>query len=76
MRCVLLVSWALRLALAICLIRKSWHVSISNPGEAVKNAKSGQVRYRADKAGIIHCVIGKVSFDDEALKLNLTSIVS
>ncbi|MGY0330452.1 50S ribosomal protein L1 [Xylella fastidiosa subsp. multiplex] len=46
-----------------------------NPGEAVKNAKSGQVRYRADKAGIIHCVIGKVSFDDEALKLNLQALL-
>lgn len=46
-----------------------------NPGEAVKNAKSGQVRYRADKAGIIHCVIGKVNFDDEALKLNLQALL-
>lgn len=40
-----------------------------NPGEAVKNAKSGQVRYRTDKAGIIHCTIGKASFDDEALEV-------
>ncbi|HHW4680219.1 MAG TPA: 50S ribosomal protein L1 [Xylella taiwanensis] len=46
-----------------------------NPGEAVKNAKSGQVRYRADKAGIIHCVIGKVNFDDEALKSNLQALL-
>ena len=30
-----------------------------NPAEAVKNAKGGQVRYRTDKAGIIHCTIGK-----------------
>jgi large subunit ribosomal protein L1 len=46
-----------------------------NPGEAVKNAKSGQVRYRTDKAGIIHCTIGKASFDDEALKNNLQALL-
>src|SRR4029450_4743250 len=34
-----------------------------NPAEAVKNAKGGQVRYRTDKAGIIHCTIGKGSVD-------------
>ncbi|MCK5829776.1 MAG: 50S ribosomal protein L1 [Methylococcales bacterium] len=38
---------------------------------AVKNAKSGQVRYRTDKGGIIHCSIGKVSFDESSLKQNL-----
>ena len=32
-----------------------------NPAEAVKNAKGGQVRYRTDKAGIIHCTIGKAT---------------
>jgi hypothetical protein len=32
-------------------------------GNAVKNAKSGQVRYRVDKAGIVHCTIGKASFE-------------
>ncbi|MCD7098126.1 50S ribosomal protein L1 [Stenotrophomonas sp. MMGLT7] len=46
-----------------------------NPGEAVKNAKSGQVRYRTDKAGIIHCTIGKASFEDEALKTNLQALL-
>ena len=46
-----------------------------NPAEAVKNAKSGQVRYRTDKAGIIHCTIGKASFDDEALKSNLQALL-
>jgi len=46
-----------------------------NPGEAVKNAKSGQVRYRTDKAGIIHCTIGKASFDDESLKNNLHALL-
>ena len=35
---------------------------------AVRNAKAGQVRFRADKAGVIHCTIGKASFDAEALQ--------
>ncbi|MDY0049681.1 MAG: 50S ribosomal protein L1 [Halothiobacillaceae bacterium] len=43
---------------------------------AVKNAKAGQVRYRTDKAGIIHCTIGKVSFDPEALLENLNALLS
>jgi large subunit ribosomal protein L1 len=47
-----------------------------NPAEAVKNAKAGQVRYRTDKAGIIHCTIGKASFDDEALKGNLQALLA
>jgi len=43
--------------------------------EAVKNAKAGQVRYRTDKAGIIHCSIGKASFDVAALRENLEAIL-
>ena len=43
---------------------------------AVKNAKGGQVRYRADKGGIVHCVLGKASFDAKALKENLETIIS
>ena len=46
-----------------------------NPGEAVKNAKGGQVRYRTDKAGIIHCTIGKADFDDGSLKGNLEALL-
>ncbi|MGY0559089.1 50S ribosomal protein L1 [Lysobacter sp. A286] len=46
-----------------------------NPGEAVKNAKGGQVRYRTDKAGIIHCTIGKADFDDASLKGNLEALL-
>ncbi len=46
-----------------------------NPGEAVKNAKGGQVRYRTDKAGIIHCTIGKADFDDARLKDNLQALL-
>lgn len=43
---------------------------------AVKNAKSGQVRYRTDKSGIIHCSIGKVSFDENSIKQNLEFLVA
>ncbi|MCF6250754.1 MAG: 50S ribosomal protein L1 [Methylococcaceae bacterium] len=43
---------------------------------AVKNAKSGQVRYRTDKGGIIHCSIGKVSFDEAAIKQNLEFLIA
>jgi large subunit ribosomal protein L1 len=43
---------------------------------AVRNAKAGQVRYRADKAGTVHAVIGNVSFEVEALKQNLAALVS
>src|SRR5688500_14185609 len=46
-----------------------------NPGEAVKNAKGGQVRYRTDKAGIIHCTIGKADFDADKLKDNLHALL-
>lgn len=42
---------------------------------AVKNAKSGQVRYRTDKAGIIHCTIGKADFEADALKNNLQALL-
>jgi large subunit ribosomal protein L1 len=43
---------------------------------AVKNAKAGQVRYRTDKGGIIHCTIGKVDFEPEALKQNLNALLA
>ena len=43
---------------------------------AVKNAKAGQVQYRTDKAGIIHCSIGKVSFEVSALRENLEALVT
>ena len=39
--------------------------------QAVKNAKGGQVSYRADKGGVVHCVIGKIDFDAKAIKENL-----
>jgi len=43
---------------------------------AVKNAKSGQVRYRVDKAGIVHCTIGKASFEPTALRENLQALIA
>jgi large subunit ribosomal protein L1 len=45
-------------------------------GTAVKNAKAGQVRYRTDKAGIIHCPIGRADFEIAALKENLVALLA
>jgi len=42
---------------------------------AVKNAKAGQVQFRADKAGIVHCSIGRASFDAERLRANIGALV-
>jgi large subunit ribosomal protein L1 len=42
---------------------------------AVKNAKAGQVQFRADKAGIVHSTIGRASFQPDALKSNLQALV-
>jgi len=46
-----------------------------NVAEAVKNAKAGQVRYRSDKAGVVHCTIGKADFEAPKLKENLTALL-
>ena len=43
---------------------------------AVKNAKAGQVRYRTDKAGIIHCPIGRADFEVPALQENLQALLA
>jgi large subunit ribosomal protein L1 len=43
---------------------------------AVKNAKAGQVRYRTDKAGIIHCAIGRADFEVDALRENLEALLA
>jgi large subunit ribosomal protein L1 len=43
---------------------------------AVRNAKAGQVRYRTDKAGIIHCTIGKANFEPAALSNNLHALLA
>lgn len=42
---------------------------------AVKNAKAGQVRYRSDKAGVVHCTIGKADFEPNQLKENLIALL-
>ena len=43
---------------------------------AVRNAKAGQVRYRADKGGVVHCTIGKASFEESKLKDNLHALLT
>jgi large subunit ribosomal protein L1 len=47
-----------------------------NVAEAVKNAKAGQVRYRADKAGVVHCTLGKAEFEAGKLKENLQALLA
>ena len=44
-------------------------------GTAVKNSKAGQVQFRTDKSGIVHCSIGQASFDESDLKENLVAVV-
>lgn len=44
--------------------------------KAVKNAKAGQVSFRSDKGGIVHCTIGKVNFDVKALRENLEKLIT
>ncbi len=46
-----------------------------NVSEAVKNAKAGQVQYRTDKAGIVHCTIGRASFSDQDLVENFKALI-
>ena len=45
-------------------------------GKAVENAKAGQVQFRIDKAGIIHCTIGKASFSAADLEENFTALMA
>ena len=44
--------------------------------KAVENAKAGQVRYRTDKNGIIHCSIGKIDFAADDIKVNLAALIA
>jgi large subunit ribosomal protein L1 len=46
-----------------------------NVGDAVRDQKAGKVEYRVDKAGIIHCGIGKVSFESEKLWENASALI-
>lgn len=48
----------------------------SDVGSAVRDVKAGQVQYRIDKAGIVHCPVGKVSFAPEKLEENLNALVA
>lgn len=48
----------------------------ADPATAVKNAKMGQVRYRADRGGIIHAAVGKASFSTDDLKRNIESLIT
>ncbi|MCW8470907.1 50S ribosomal protein L1 [Fluoribacter gormanii] len=48
----------------------------TNVEAAVKDAKSGQVRYRTDKNGIIHCTVGKVDFNVEDIIENIVALIS
>jgi large subunit ribosomal protein L1 len=47
-----------------------------NVAKAVENAKAGQVQFRIDKGGIVHCSIGKASFGADALKENLVALMA
>ena len=47
-----------------------------NVAKAVESAKAGQVQFRADKAGLVHCAIGKASFAPDALKENFLSLIA
>jgi large subunit ribosomal protein L1 len=47
-----------------------------NVADAVNNAKAGQVRYRTDKAGIIHCPLGKIDFEPVSLRENLEALLA
>lgn len=48
----------------------------ADPATAVKNAKSGQVSFRIDRGGVIHCPVGKASFSAESLQENVNALIS
>ncbi|MCY4312449.1 MAG: 50S ribosomal protein L1 [Gammaproteobacteria bacterium] len=48
----------------------------TDPATAVKNAKSGQVSFRIDRGGVIHCPVGKASFSAESLQENVNALIS
>jgi len=54
---------------------KSVRVAVFAQGEKAEAAKAGQVQFRVDKAGIIHATIGRRSFEDTALKSNLSALL-
>jgi len=46
-----------------------------NVADAIKHAKTGQVKFRSDKGGVVHCSIGKIEFPAESIKENLQSLL-
>jgi len=44
-------------------------------GNAVKEAKAGKVEYRVDKAGVVHCRVGRVSFEKDAIAANASALL-
>ena len=46
-----------------------------NLEDAVNHAKAGQVRFRSDKGGVVHCSIGKIEFSEQSIKENLKSLL-
>ena len=47
----------------------------SDVAEAVKNGKSGQIQFRTDKSGIVHCSVGKAEFSSDKLKSNIKALI-
>ena len=47
-----------------------------NVGQAVKEVKAGKIDFRVDKTGIVHSIIGKLSFDEEKIQENATAFVN
>jgi len=46
-----------------------------NVADAIKRAKTGQVKFRSDKGGVVHCSIGKIEFSEKSIKENLKSLL-
>ena len=76
MRCAWSASWARSSGPRGLMPNPKVGTVTPDVATAVKNAKSGQVRYRVDKAGIVHCTIGKAGFEPLALRENLQALMA